>query len=126
MSVGWSATAIRSPVVVLGVEEGDGRRRGLAKPISDWTASGRDKMMSGLKPAQASAVFGPTSSWKERRDTRKLPTALKVSLGFASREKIARWVLQRLPSQPKSGRWTSAFLPSNSHTDKRNAKRSAS
>lgn len=26
MSVGWSATAIRSPVVVLGVEEGDGRR----------------------------------------------------------------------------------------------------
>lgn len=80
------------------------RRRGLgglANPISDWTASGRDRMMSGLKPTQASAVFGPTSSWKERRDTRKL----LYSLGSAVRKRrcAGRCSRHGLPSQPSPG-----------------------
>jgi len=64
-----------------------------AKPISDWTASGRDRMMSGLKPAQASAVFGPASSWKKRRDTRKVPAGLCVE---GERPRAACCRVQRL------------------------------
>lgn len=128
MSVGWSATVIRSPVVVLGVEEGDGRR---ATAGACQTHLRLDCQRTRQYDVRAQA--GPSLCWlwahvvMEGETRYEKTTYCTQSLaGLCVEGKIARWVLQRLPSQPKSGRWTSVFLPSNSHTDKRNAKGSAS
>lgn len=127
MGVGWSATAIRSPVVVLGVEEREGSTAGARGACQPHLRLDCQRARQDDVTAQADTSL--CCLWAHvvmEGETRYEKTT--VLAGLCGEEKTMRWALQQTwaPIATQSGRWTSVFLPSNSHKDKRNAKESTS